>query len=425
LADIKAGQQIARRHLDREYEIFGQFATDFLPLLPIVVKNLGFFGALHAAFDGGPLPRADQRKTNWGAGEGTSIEALSATPLDVSKPETWLKLAERIGDTIAHDHVATILLAGWPGTECEYFADLRRAARFGPVLGKLLTLDAYFRDTREPDDWTTFFPREYASRGVEPGANPISLRVAAYRRGVRQVHEQIGAGLAAIAGFDTSDLAGAGAANQAVVNPWNITHAQLLGVHTLDPEEWPAGDRFDKGICLPDVPGCGFATVASAVAQSPVELAEQLTLRNERLELTVSEKTGGIQSLRTHRDRGTRVSQRLVFHHQISGVAAETRMIADRIEITRNEPLIAEITSYGRMIGAAGDELTRFIQRMRAVRGLPAMIVDVELEPQHLPAGDIWKSYFASRIAWAEPSLCVRRGGQWSGRETNRECIES
>ena len=114
-----------------------------------VLKNLGFRGALHAAFDGGSIPRADQRKTNWGAGEGSMIEALSATPLDVSRPETWLKLAERIGDSIAHDHVATIVLAGWPGTGCEYFDDLRRAARFGTVLGKLVTLDEYFRDTRE------------------------------------------------------------------------------------------------------------------------------------------------------------------------------------------------------------------------------------------------------------------------------------
>ena len=44
---------------------------EFSPLLPVVLKNLGFRGALHAAFDGGRLPRADQRKTNWGAGDGS------------------------------------------------------------------------------------------------------------------------------------------------------------------------------------------------------------------------------------------------------------------------------------------------------------------------------------------------------------------
>ena len=73
----------------------------------------------------------------------------------------------------------------WPGAECEYFDDLRRAARFGPVLGKLVTLDEYFRETREADDWTNFYPREYPSRiGSDYGTNPISSRVDAYRRSV-------------------------------------------------------------------------------------------------------------------------------------------------------------------------------------------------------------------------------------------------
>ncbi len=194
MAELTDGQRAARQHLDRDYEVYGQFEAEFSPLLPTVLKNLGFRGALHAGFDGGPLPKADQRKTNWGA-DGAKIEALATLPLDASRPETWLKLAERIGDTIAHDHVATILLAAWPGAECEYFDDLRRAARFGPVLGKLVTLDEYFRETREADDWTNFYPREYPSRaGSDYGVNPISSRVDAYRRSVSAVQHQIGDG---------------------------------------------------------------------------------------------------------------------------------------------------------------------------------------------------------------------------------------
>jgi hypothetical protein len=176
---------------------------------------------------------------------------------------------------------------------------------------------------------------------------------------------------------------------------------------------------------LPDVPGCGFATLASAAAAAPIALAEGLKLRNERLELTVSRKTGGIQSLKTHRDRGTRASQRLVFHHETAGMPPETHMIADQIEITRSDPLVGEIVSHGRLLGAGDELITRFTQRMRAVRGMPAMIVDIELDPQHLPAGDIWKSYFASRLAWTEESPVFRRGMQWSGRDAARERIES
>ncbi len=77
--------------------------------------------ALHAAFDGGRLSRADQRKTNWG--DDTKIEALSATPLDVSQPETWLKLADKISNlrSIAAsppkgwDHARRLEYVGWAG----------------------------------------------------------------------------------------------------------------------------------------------------------------------------------------------------------------------------------------------------------------------------------------------------------------------
>src|SRR5262249_39019014 len=145
----------------------------------------------------------------------------------------------------------------------------------------------------------------------------------------------------------------------------------------------------------------------------------------EQFELTVSKKTGGIQSLRTHRDRNTRVSQRLVFHHELGDGPAQTQMVADRIGISRNDSVVGEITSHGRVLGPPRDVLSNYTQRVRAVRGVPGAIVDVDLDPQHIPAGDIWKSYFASRLAWSEEALAIRCGKNWGGLETTRERIES
>ncbi len=237
LAELSRGQEAARRHFGREYEVFGQYEAAFSPLLPAVLKGLGFRGALHAAFDGGQLPRADQRKTNWGAGPAASIETLSATPLDASRPETWLKLAERMGDSIARDHVATIVLASWPGAECEYFDDLRRAARFGSVLGKLLTLDEYFRITREPDEWIKFNPREYPNRSLtDQRANAISAQVDAYRAEVRTTQRQLEAGLTALAGLRLCDDRSRASDSQVLINPWNFVNSYLVGVDPLDSE---------------------------------------------------------------------------------------------------------------------------------------------------------------------------------------------
>lgn len=422
LTELNEGQRISRQYLDRFYEVYGQFETEFSPLLPTALKNLGFRGALHAGFDGGPLPKADQRKTNWGNSD-AKIETLATLPLDASRPETWLKLAERISDTIAHDHVATVLLAAWPGAESEYFDDVRRVARFGPVLGKLVTLDEYFRETRETDDWTNFNPREYPSRsGSDYGINPISSRVDAYRHSVAHVQHQIGGGLAAIAGFKSTGAVESSAPELIAINPWNVVSTEVVGANVLDGGSTP---QISKPLCLPEVPGCGFATFATAAGPPAKPIADGLTLLTERFELTVSKKTGGIQSLRTLRDRNTRVSQRLVFHHQTGEEPAQTQMVAEKISVSRNDAMVGEITSQGRVVGAAGDILTKFTQRVRAVRGVPAIIADVELDPQHLPAGDIWKSYFASRLAWSAESLGIRRGKNWGGFETSRECIDS
>ena len=132
LASLVKTQTSAAHHLGHGCQVFGQFHSSFSPLLPEILSGMGFVGALHACFDGGRLPRAEQCKTRWGPSDGAWIEALSATPLDAARPETWLKFAEHMGDSIAHDHVATVLLAGWPGQRCEYYDDLRRAAQVQP-----------------------------------------------------------------------------------------------------------------------------------------------------------------------------------------------------------------------------------------------------------------------------------------------------
>jgi alpha-mannosidase len=455
LASVSQSQQVARSNLERDYEIFGQFAAHFSHLLPEALKSMGFRAALHAAFDGSRLPVADQCKTNWGPNHDTSIEALATSPLDASRPEAWLKLAERIGDTIARDHVATILLASWPGTECEFFDDLRRAGRYNPVLGRLVTLDEYFRTTRESDSWTTFNPNEYPScDGTEIGPNAISSRVVAFRQEIYDTHRSLLAGLLQVAALTPKSVPNDASCHRVAINPWNFNNSQFIAADPLDfaSAGATASASADEIVAdttstvrtanpqlaclLPEIPACGYSTLDSHIEKLSVPLADGLILRNEQLELTVSQTTGGIQSLRTHRDRSTRVSQRLVFHEH--GVTdwrraesdaeprpLDTQMLAHGLEVTRNDQLIGEITSHGRLLDSAGALLARFTQRVRAVRGLTAMLVDVELQPERLPEGNIWKSYFASRLAWLDAPLTMRRGDHWTARQCTRERIES
>jgi alpha-mannosidase len=444
LAELRNFQDAAEQHLGRSCELFGQFKSSFSLLMPEILSGMGFRAALHAAFDGGRLPRAEQSKTRWGEREGAWIEALSALPLDGAQPQTWLALAERMGDSISHDFVATLVIAGWPGQGCEYYDDLRRSAGYNPVLGKIVTLDEYFRVTRETDDWSTFSPAEYqASAPTDVCENQASSKACGFRCDAQNVHRQLSAGLSSIAPTAADEDHAGKLAQEVVINSWNFAATKFVELDPLDfstvgeqKDPMPNPSPKGEGIVhvLPDVPGCGFA-VREPAGLPAVPLVEGRTLRNETLELTVSDVTGGIQSLRTHRDRGTRISQRLVYEARTSrkqlaadwaaGTALDTQMIVDRIEIGRNDTLVGEITSHGRLTDKSGNLLARFTQTARLVRALPAAIIDVSLDCVQLPAGAPWNSYFASRLAWSDEAISFRRGVQWTARETTWERIES
>lgn len=435
LDEINRGQAAAERHLQRNYDVFALFHANFNPLLPDLLIGTGFKGAIHASFDGGRMPRAEQSKTWWGAAAGRAIPALAAAPLDASRPETWLKLAGKIADTIAHDHVATVLLASWPTDRMEYYDDLQCAARYGSVLGKLVTLDEYFRVSREPDEWTRIDPHEYPpGMGTELGPNPISSQVETYRRGVSQTHEQLGAGLAAAMNLSAATAAEMEARRLVVINSWNFPCTLLTGAEPIElaPASCAVGSAsaaqtksLPPSSCLLDVPGWGFATLAAAAPSASIALAEDRTLRNERLEVTISETSGGIQSLRGYRDRSTRVSQRLAYHRGRIASSQDSQMVAEQIQVTRCDALVGEIESRGRLFDASDEPLAAFIQRVRIARGLAAVFVDVELEPRPLTDGDIWCSYYCSRLAWPDDAIAVRRGGNWTSQETGHERIES
>jgi alpha-mannosidase len=430
LAELLASNAIYRRVLAREPEIYGQFGASFSPLLPEILKGGFFDAALYTNFDGGRIERPPQPKVRWGKADGPSIQILSAVPRDIAEPATWLLMGEHIGDTLVRDHVATILLAGWPGQASEYYDDLRRIAEYGPVLGRFITLDEYFRSTSDADDWAVFKPREHASP-VTCDEQPITRLVETFRREVRESFGRLQAEFASF--IETATLtSGADQRKSAVVlNPWNFPCPRYVD---FDPVAFDR-TRGASGEYYP-TPGWGYA-IRPADRDMRAPLAEGRVLRNEFLEVVISEASGGIQSMRTHRDRATRVSQRLVAHdrrlprkapgerEKARHPALNTQMVADELCVERSDGLVGEIAARGRLLDVDGKPLARFVQTTRVVRGLPVVIVDVRLELEWQPAGNPWSSYYASRMTWREDALVVRRGVNWQARETSKRQIES
>lgn len=147
LSDLKHGLAVYQQHLGARPHIYGRRRFGLSPVLPQLLARLGFQGALHATLEDGQFPRGDQSKVRWEGVNSSAIDALMRIPLDASRAETFLGFPTKLGETMDLDHVATIVLAHWPGQACSWYHDLRRISSFAPVLGKFISIADYFQQT--------------------------------------------------------------------------------------------------------------------------------------------------------------------------------------------------------------------------------------------------------------------------------------
>src|SRR5207248_821846 len=142
---------------------------------------------LHAGFEEGKTPDGLQFKVRWEGLDGSAIDAIARTPLDASKPQTFLAFATKMGESMDSDHVATLCLAHWPGQASLWIDDLRRIAKYSAVLGKWVTLDEYFQNTDHPGQLDRFEADRYRSPYLKQAIvrkhdDSISTQVRYWRR---------------------------------------------------------------------------------------------------------------------------------------------------------------------------------------------------------------------------------------------------
>ena len=224
------------------------------------------------------------------------------------------------------------------------------------------------------------------------------------------------------------------------------------GVLVLNPWPWPARVEVDveawgrvpppqEGVLaaqsepvkrlLVEVPGGGYRWVAAASGtapaarrrkEPPMVVPEEHLLRNEFFQLRLDPETGAIRSLMDYRNRGNRLSQQLAL--RLPGAAPEpgqpwqdpdqqawySVMRAEEIRYLVQGPGLAVAESRGQLLDRQGTALARFTQRVRLWRRYRVFKLEVELEPQRLPEGAPWQSYYACRWAWPDESALLSRG---------------
>lgn len=185
-----------------------------------------------------------------------------------------------------------------------------------------------------------------------------------------------------------------------------------------------------------DVPSMGFAWLSAGPAVAPPQkpgglfglrkgpkpLVEANVLRNELVEVHLSELTGGIKGVFIAGRRERRVSQQLAFRlpqprpkpgdpwRDPDLEPIYTTMVCDRWEPTIVGPTVGELTSHGKLVDAEGKPLAGFTQRLRIAQGSPLVTLDIELDVEEQPRAEAWGSYYAARFAWGDPSTALGRG---------------
>jgi len=231
----------------------------------------------------------------------------------------------------------------------------------------------------------------------------------------------------------------------------------------LQPLQWPAGwqppaasqaieaAEINAQSCrlLVQLPPGGFLWLRESSPADPPQpatqparreppLAEHLLLRNKHFEVRLNDRTGGIQAVTFHGQRGNRVSQQpgFRFEREIplpadpSDEPRKTHWATPRLlqtSVLESGPVFAAVETITEFSSPADNSTigrTRQITRVDRLR--PVIEIEIELTDLAQPVrGNPWLTGWCCRFAWDNEAAVVSRGvlGQIAGFRLER--IES
>ncbi|MGB0600178.1 MAG: hypothetical protein ACPGLY_26170 [Rubripirellula sp.] len=441
--------------------VYGRFRGTTPTDLTRTLATLGYRGVIPLDFASG-TGYGDEAKVIMQSA-GVEMEALTAKPLDASSDATFLTLGTKLGEAIDSGEIATGLLAHWPGKTCAAFDDLRCAASWSLVLGKFWKLDDYFTAGEHPYHHAatqsgSTASHELLERCVEQRLpNPISTLAEEFRSSVIEEQQQVLSGMTQLVTGDPSsdgdsDHAGDGADAAArsafataigakpvagdraaadavlVINPHvgGVRHeVSFCGGSPPESKHLFAASRKD-GQCTAtvDIPGCGFVAVQGGAKGSqsslagliqkkllggPKVIAEGDGLKNEFMEVAISQQSGGLAGVYSGGGRGNRMSLRLIRSRKGLETADETVMKCESFSASNSGSAAGQIETAGSIEDAkSGSVLATFRLTYTLRRGSRMLQIAGEVVPAAPITGAPWNEYLAARIAVASESAICR-----------------
>jgi alpha-mannosidase len=373
LWSLERGRRGYREQLSKSPTIWGRRRYGVNLAMPQLLQRSGFAGGLHFVMDDGLYPDDEQTRLRWEGHDHSVLESYSRIPLAGDSASSFLRFPVRMAESMDHDHVAAVSFARWPDLRSPWLDDLRRMAKFAPVLGRFVTFAEFFQVTEQRERYTDLKSTDYLTPFLVQAvareeAQPISrYREAATRRNqfdrgefcsalasllrvtpiqraeaLEERVEQEGPDLpTTIDDTLSADLANhesTAARRLAPILVGDPGRKGVLLINTLSyarrvVADWPVGlplppvegsvvavqPDAQRPAVVVDMPPSGFLWAAGdqpARTSQPAKKregawAEGLSLGNEYVDIRLSEATGGMADIRTPNVVGNRLSQQL------------------------------------------------------------------------------------------------------------------
>ncbi len=163
LHDVRRGQIACRKLFRREPTTWSRRRFGLHPLMPQLAAKCGYKAATHYLLDDGIYPDTENSKLHWEGCDATTIDAISRLPIAADGSTSYLRLPQRMAESMQQDQGVGLILARWPDVRSPFFGDMLRAAKYSPVIGKFVTFREFFERTDTPMRMTRYEAGEYLS----------------------------------------------------------------------------------------------------------------------------------------------------------------------------------------------------------------------------------------------------------------------
>ena len=141
--------------------IWGQKRFGLYHSLPGLLNLFDFRFAVHVALDDGLYPEREYGPFDWQGSGGTSISATSRLPVAIDTAVAFLRIPERLAETMQQDAAATLTMARLPQLSSPWLSDLRRIHELSPLMGRFVTLNELAENVDCSKDKVSFQPGDY------------------------------------------------------------------------------------------------------------------------------------------------------------------------------------------------------------------------------------------------------------------------